>query len=98
MPKLTSSLLLLIVALGFVALAALPSTRAPQIVVNMPAGAKPLATLTQPGDKVVGSDRAVLWITVYRESMSHTSCQYAAEYANAAVDKVYGPTLAPSYP
>ena len=39
------------------------SSTGPTVVVNMPADAKPLATLTEPGEKVVGGDRAVLWWT-----------------------------------
>lgn len=66
-----------------------PSTK---VIVNMPADAKPLATLVQPGDKVIGNDRAVLWWTVFKTTLEMRHDSSLAYYAaNEAVDKVYGP-------
>ncbi len=96
MPKLTYSLLGLLALLIVCAMAVLPSTRTPQIVVNMPADAKPLATLAQPGSKVVGPDRAVLWFTVFESARRQTLASQAAQLADQAVNTVYGPL--PSHP
>ncbi len=85
------SQVLVIIALvvGFCAIVALPTGR-PQIIVNMPADAKPLATLAQPGDKVVGPDRAVLWFTVFESARKQTLATSAAQLADQAVNTVYG--------
>ncbi len=90
-------ILLLILLLGLGVAATFPTSRSPQIVVNMPAGAKPLAQLTQPGDKVVGPDRAILYWTVYKNAADHGwSPNTCAEAADHAVKTVYGPL--PSHP
>lgn len=72
--------------------AVLRPSKEPQIVVNMPADAKPLATLTQPGDKVIGPDRAVFYWTIYQKTSSGgwgpSTC---ADIADRAVNTVYGP-------
>lgn len=60
-----------------------------KIVINMPADARPLEQLTQPGDKIVGPDRAVLWWTVYSKTLSMSGSYLAVNAADAAVDKVY---------
>ncbi len=66
--------------------------RAPQVIVNMPADAKPLSQLTQPGAQVIGSDRAVLWYTVFVASCDHGSSPERAIWnADAAVQSAYGP-------
>lgn len=67
-------------------------SKAPQIVVNMPADAKPLSVL-ESNDKVIGPDRAVLWWTIY-ESTRKTRPDWpvtAANIADQAVLSVYGP-------
>ncbi len=77
----------------FVCVSLWPRT-SPTIVVNMPADAKSLSELTKPGDKVIGSDRATLWWTVYHASISGNSSlmrDNAARYADQAVLTVYGP-------
>lgn len=67
------------------------SNRQPRIIVNMPADAKPLSRLTEPGDKVIGSDRAVLWWTVYKASLdNHADCYISKDVADQAVKNVYG--------
>jgi len=66
-----------------------PST-SPQIVVHMPADAKPLSQLTE-HPKVIGPDRAILWWTVYERSLHETTTDRAALRADQAVMTVYGP-------
>lgn len=63
---------------------------APQVVVNMPADAKPLSVLDD-HPKVVGGDRATLWYTVYHETYLTSSARAAADAADRAVLTVYGP-------
>lgn len=63
----------------------------PKIIVNMPADAKPIGQLTQPGDKVIGSDRAVLWWTVYSAALANNEyASDAADLADQAVNTCYG--------
>lgn len=85
--------LLLILALAIL-IAALFGAPRPTVIVNMPADARPLSSLTQPGDKVIGPERAVLWWSVYSkaiESPSSLTREQAANYADRAVAAVYGP-------
>ncbi len=78
--------------LGVIVFALLSGSGKPQIVVNMPADAQPLATLSTDA-KVIGSDRAVLWYTIFDASIkAGATTAGAVDRANAAVDKVYGST------
>lgn len=67
-------------------------TAEPRIVIQMPADAVPLATLAQPGDKVVGSDRAVLFWTVFQRCVDDPNVYIddAVKAAIQAVETVYG--------
>ncbi len=64
----------------------------PQIVVQMPQGAEPLARLTEDGGKVIPTERALLWWTVFKHSFDHpdTSMDQCIEAADRAVERVYG--------
>lgn len=66
----------------------------PQVIVNMPANAQPLATLdkTVVADaKVIDNERAVLWWTVYKYSVDKgVDAGWARNYAGDAVLQAYG--------
>lgn len=67
--------------------------QSPQVIVNMPADAKPLAELEKNPSISISEERAVLWWTVYKYTLEKTgfsSTSYIA--ANQAVEKAYGPT------
>jgi len=71
---------------------------APTIIVNMPQDARPLEQLTNPDGgepTIIGSDRAVLWWTVYKHAFDHEDYNVSVEAcftaANQAVMTVYGP-------
>ena len=95
-PLLGLCIVLVLVLICNAAYIACNGSNEPHIIINLPKDAKPLATLTQPGDKVVGSDRAVLWYTVWKASLDKGWNQSAIDAANAAIDKVYGPL--PTHP
>jgi hypothetical protein len=75
-----------------------------QVVVNMPADAKPLEQLASVEvDATISAPRAVLWWTVYRATLDHylangtdAGPRSAVERANSAVEAAYGPI--PSVP
>lgn len=73
----------------------LPSAKPTQIVVNMPADAKPLASLApvvSSEAKVITQERAVLYWTIFKASLdAGADTEHATYRAEAAVDKVYGP-------
>lgn len=77
---------------GLAVIGILSFPRSPQVIVNMPADAKPLAELEKSPSISVSEERAVLWWTVYKytfEKTGFSSTAYIA--ANQAVDKIYGP-------
>ena len=92
-----AGLALLVFFLGLIVLPVKPPS---QVVVNMPADAKPLAALTpvvSPNAKVIAEERAVLYWTIYHASLERSgNATWATEAATAAakeaVDKVYGPS------
>jgi len=70
----------------------------PTIIVNMPQDARPLEQLTNPDGgepTIIGSDRAVLWWTVYKHTLDdevyNISMDGCLRAANEAVLAVYGP-------
>jgi hypothetical protein len=93
-PNLTHVLGIIVIAVLIVVLFAslITPNRKPTVVVNMPADAKPLATLTAlPDTKVITSERAVLWWTVYKETLERTElCDTSVRAADQALVAVYG--------
>lgn len=64
----------------------------PSVVVNMPEGASPLETLKPiPESKVIPSDRAVLWWTVYDRTIKAWGPGDSIRAADRAVEAAYGP-------
>ncbi len=86
LPFLVAALFLLIMGAAL-----LHGDKGPQVTVIMPKDAKPLSTLTEPGSKVVGSDRATLWWTVYKAGLDKGWNQSAIDAADHAVKAAYGP-------
>lgn len=83
-------------ALAYLKLKAIPQSTipAPQIIVNMPADARPLAQLAPVEvNAEISGQRAVLWWTVYAKTVE-TDYEGSAEAitaADAAVLAAYGP-------
>jgi hypothetical protein len=75
--------------------------RPPQIIVNMPADAQSLESLKPlpEGTRIVASDRAVLWWTVYDRTLkANFGSIYSAKAADNAVLTVYGPLSSSTSP
>lgn len=81
-----------VVLIGICIMSAASGLHRPSVIVNMPADAKPLSQLTQPTDKVIGSERAVLWWTIYQATLTgpYGSPSAAADSADRAVRSAYG--------
>ena len=85
--------LILSLGMGLVTIKAIKSKSEPQIIVAMPPDAKPIEQLdkTTICTNVITQDRAVLWWTVYKYTLSRGyGPSTASEKANSAVDSCYG--------